>query len=63
LLALQTKFREAQVAEQLDLHGYRYSVYTRSARLALLWKNVEHQTLEADPFAELPEDYLGLHPC
>jgi glutathione S-transferase len=41
---------------------YRYSVYNRIARLALLSKEVEHQTIEVDPFAELPEAYLKLHP-
>ena len=44
------------------LHGYRYSVYNRIARLALLLKQVEHETVEVDPFAELPKAYLRLHP-
>jgi len=46
----------------IQLHGYRYSVYNRIARLALLLKKVEHETVEVDPFGELPEDYLTLHP-
>jgi glutathione S-transferase len=50
------------MADRVHLHGYRYSVYTRIARLALLSKKVEHQTIEVDPFAELPEGYLKLHP-
>jgi len=50
------------MAEPVHLHGYRYSVYTRTARLALLSKPVEHGTTEVDPFAGLPEAYLGLHP-
>lgn len=44
------------------LHGYRYSVYSRIARLALLAKKVEHKTIEVDPFGEVPETYLALHP-
>lgn len=50
------------MAEPVQLHGYRYSVYTRIARLALLSKEVEHETIEVDPFAELPDAYLRLHP-
>ncbi len=50
------------MAEPVHLHGYRYSVYTRIARVALLSKNVDHETIEVDPFAELPEAYLRLHP-
>jgi glutathione S-transferase len=48
--------------DPVQLHGYRYSVYTRIARLALLSKEVEHETVEVDPFGELPEAYLKLHP-
>ena len=50
------------MADPVRLHGYRYSVYNRIARLALLSKDVEHETIEVDPFAELPEAYLKLHP-
>jgi glutathione S-transferase len=50
------------MADPVHLHGYRYSVYNRIARLALLSKNVEHETIEVNPFAELPEAYLILHP-
>jgi glutathione S-transferase len=50
------------MADPVHLHGYRYSVYNRIARLALLSKTVDHRTIEVDPFAELPEDYLRLHP-
>lgn len=50
------------MADEVHLHGYRYSVYTRTARLALLWKGVEHRAIEVDPFADLSEDYLKLHP-
>ena len=50
------------MADPVQLHGYRYSVYNRIARLALLSKKVEHQTIEVNPFAELSEAYLRLHP-
>lgn len=50
------------MADPVRLHGYRYSVYNRIARLALLAKGVEHETVEVDPFAELPEAYSKLHP-
>jgi glutathione S-transferase len=50
------------MADPVLLHGYRYSVYSRIARLVLLSKRVEHRTIEVDPFAELPDEYLTLHP-
>ncbi|HYD36680.1 MAG TPA: glutathione S-transferase family protein [Allosphingosinicella sp.] len=50
------------MADPVHLHGYRYSVYYRIARLTLLLKKVEHRTIEVDPFAELSEAYLRLHP-
>lgn len=50
------------MTDPVHLHGYRYSVYNRIARLVLLSKNVEHRTIEVDPFAELSEAYLRLHP-
>lgn len=50
------------MTDPVHLHGYRYSVYNRIARLALLSKNVEHETIEVDPFAELSDEYLMLHP-
>lgn len=50
------------MADAVLLHGYRYSVYNRIARLALLLKKVEHRTIEVDPFADLSEAYLMLHP-
>lgn len=47
----------------LFLHGYRYSVYTRIARLALAEKGVAYQRVEVNPFApDCPADYLDLHP-
>lgn len=50
------------MADLVHLHGYRYSVYNRIARLALLSKQVEHRTIEVDPFTDISEDYLRLHP-
>lgn len=50
------------MADSVHLHGYRYSVYNRVVRLALLAKNVEHETVEVNPFAELSAAYLMLHP-
>jgi glutathione S-transferase len=50
------------MAEPVHLHGYRYSVYNRIARLVLLLKNVEHHRIEVNPFADLSEAYLRLHP-
>lgn len=50
------------MADAVHLHGYRYSVYTRIARVVLLLKGVEHRTIEVDPFAALPDEYLKLHP-
>lgn len=50
------------MADPVHLHGYRYSVYNRIARLALLAKDVEHGTIEVNPFAGLSEAYLELHP-
>ena len=50
------------MADPVHLYGYRYSVYNRIARLALLLKDVEHTTVEVNPFDELSEAYLKLHP-
>ncbi len=50
------------MTDPVQLHGWRYSVYTRTARLALLSKGVGHETVEVDPFAGLPEEYKTLHP-
>lgn len=45
------------------LHGYRYSVYVRIARLVLAEKGVAYERIEVDPFApDVPADYLALHP-
>lgn len=50
------------MADPVHLHGYRYSAYSRAARMALLAKGVEHQAIEVDPFGELTPAYLILHP-
>jgi glutathione S-transferase len=50
------------MADPVQLHGYRYSVYTRTARLALRLKEVDHATIEVDPFGKPPEAYRRLHP-
>jgi glutathione S-transferase len=47
----------------LVLHGYRYSVYLRIARLALAEKGVAAEHVEVNPFApDVPASYLDLHP-
>jgi glutathione S-transferase len=47
----------------LILHGYRYSVYNRIARLALAEKGVAYDRVEVNPFdPAMPTSYLGLHP-
>jgi len=47
----------------LVLHGYRYSVYVRIARLALAEKGVAYDQVEVNPFApDVPAAYLALHP-
>jgi len=47
----------------LVLHGYRYSVYQRIARLILAEKGLAYRQVEVNPFApDLPAAYLALHP-
>jgi glutathione S-transferase len=47
----------------LILHGYRYSVYQRIARLTLAEKGVAYEQTEVNPFApDVPAAYLALHP-
>ena len=47
----------------LVLHGYRYSVYNRIARLALAEKGVAYDRVEVNPFApDVPAAYFALHP-
>lgn len=45
------------------LHGYRYSVYARIARVVLAEKRVACSYVEVDPFAaDVPKEYLQMHP-
>ena len=47
----------------LVLHGYRYSVYNRIARLTLAEKGLAYERVEVNPFAaDVPAAYLALHP-
>ncbi|MGX4770109.1 glutathione S-transferase family protein [Bradyrhizobium guangdongense] len=47
----------------IALHGYRYSVYSWIARLALHEKGVTYTWTEVDPFSEnTPASYLAIHP-
>ena len=45
------------------LHGYKFSVYNRIARLVLDEKDVPYTTIEVDPFSDpIPPSYLKMHP-
>jgi glutathione S-transferase len=47
----------------LVLHGYRYSVYLRIARVVLAEKGAAYRQVEVNPFAaDMPKEYLNLHP-
>ena len=47
----------------LSLYGYRYSVYSWIAKLALYEKGVDYEWIEVDPFApDVAPDYLRIHP-
>ncbi len=50
------------MSDTVTLHGYRYSVYQRVARLALHIKDVPHDLVEVNPFGDLDPAYLALHP-
>jgi glutathione S-transferase len=51
------------VAETVTLHGYRFSVYNRVARMALHEKGTEYTRVEVNPFApDVPASYRELHP-
>lgn len=53
----------AQASAVLELHGYRYSVYSWIARVALTEKQLTFRTVEVNPFAEPGGGGdLGLHP-
>jgi glutathione S-transferase len=46
----------------LTVYGYRYSIYLRIVRLVLAEKGLSAAMVEVDPFGDLPDGYLGLHP-
>jgi glutathione S-transferase len=47
----------------VQLYGYKYSVYSWIARLALEEKGEGYRWIEINPFApDVPESYLALHP-
>ncbi|MGI9351989.1 MAG: glutathione S-transferase family protein [Rhizobiaceae bacterium] len=47
----------------IELHGYKYSVYTWIARACLHQKGIAYETIEVDPFSlDLSSDYLILNP-
>ena len=47
----------------VQLHAYKYSVYSWIARLVLAEKAVDYDYVEVNPFAsDMPADYLVLHP-
>src|SRR5215469_1288393 len=47
----------------LVLHGFRFSVYVRVARIALAEKGLDYEHVEVDPFVpDVPVEYLDLHP-
>ena len=49
--------------DEVVLYGYRFSVYTRAARLVLIEKVVGHRHVEIDPFsADVPSWYTRLQP-
>jgi len=47
----------------LVLHGFRFSVYVRIARIVLAEKGLAYEHAEIDPFLpDVPTEYLDLHP-
>ena len=51
------------MATTVTLHGFRYSVYVRIARIVLAEKGVAYESVEVNPFAQnVPAEYLALHP-
>jgi glutathione S-transferase len=47
----------------LVLHGFRFSVYVRIARIVLAEKGLAYEHVEIDPFLpDVPSEYLDLHP-
>ncbi|MEO0938202.1 MAG: glutathione S-transferase family protein [Pseudomonadota bacterium] len=50
------------ISASVTLHGYRYSVYTRIARLALAAKAVPFTEVDVDPFADPAAVIAAGHP-
>ena len=50
------------MADQVTLHGYTYSVYTRIVRLVLEYKEIEYKRVEINPFSDVKSPKLKLHP-
>lgn len=50
------------MTNKVTLHGYRFSVYHRIARVILAEKGVVCAIVDVNPFADVPGEYLGLHP-
>lgn len=51
------------MTKRILLRGYRYSVYTRIVRVALVEKGLSHEAEEIDPFSlPVPADHLTRHP-
>ena len=46
----------------MTLHGYCYSVYTRTVRMVLQLKDLPFDYAEVNPFGRLPPRYRELHP-
>lgn len=49
------------MADRLTILGYRYSVYTRIARMALTETGLTAAYSEVDPFAPVPDPVLAAH--
>jgi Glutathione S-transferase, N-terminal domain len=63
VLPLEEQGSREQLQMALVLHGFRYSVYVRVARIVLAEKGLAYENVEVDPFApEMRIEYLDLHP-
>lgn len=60
--ALKGRGKVKHMNNPVTLHGYRFSVYHRIARMVLHEKGVEYEIEEIDPFSKLDPAYLKLHP-
>lgn len=50
------------MTDAIHLHGFRFSVYNRIARVALIEKGLSYETVEVNPFASVPEAYQKMQP-